>query len=705
MVEYTVEFTTSENRDSSLKPITEYNYITLGDLVIVAPYNYNQTIQSLEVYFYTPATGGFIPTPAKRTDANIPEELYKDKDFFVFRPSDYFTEDEIHGKLEINGQEQDATVLREPLLRLDLDNGVHIDKEQWQAIGISENITLTTDPGVNITSINFDRYIGKWSPLRTSLEKFQCRSYEDSWGVGNSPYTFNFREFYTPTSDSDDLFFVLRVETDAPEKGEVEPITLPLTKDIKRAYIEPDLKEVSNVEDSNVTIHSDHLHYISLVEIVKGYPDEEQVLKIELEDDRLETLTLDLAEYLDEDLVDIGLRVRADKPSAPLFFTYEKDANDMNPATVFNATVHPPEGSLVNGDTTLVITADEGLSFSDEVSLSIRLPEELQGGGTDPKFSEEYRIYPEDEQYASYFNEDSTVIRIPLADFWIEDYYTYPPRGVDIKNVRATEKKLSDGFVTSYATTYKMSRQSLDIFSNSLLNLNDLSFMNSVYNRVHSLFMIPFKIPSEMLSSEPKRITRYNEGSSNVVDAEAYYTLDNKYILPLGAIEVKGEYGNVYDYKDTQVYLHSPYIEQPVGIDPSYVIDETITLNMAIDLYNGNATLNIHSTKIEGELVQRVNIPIKHEIPLMTNINNIVEGQIGGFIYNKITTPFIEVVRNIPYENDSMFGKAMSEYGRVGDYSGYLEMDDTNVLTDATTTEQDMIKAELTSGVIIRPKD
>ena len=704
MAEYTVDFTTSEHRQSYVKPITEYSWITLGDLVIVAPYNNGEVIQSLEVYFHTPATGGFMSKPEKKTYADIPEELYKDKLFFAFRPSDYFTEDQIHDKLVINGKQHNIGAQRKPLLRLELDNGVHIDKDQWQAIGISENITLTTDPGVNITSITFDRYMGSWSSLRTDLADFWFRSYEDTWGIGKSPYTFNFREYYTP-SDDDDLFFVLRVETDASEGEEVDPITLPLTKDIKKAYIDPDLEEVSNVEDSKVTIHSDHLHYISLVEIVKGYPDGEQVLEIELVDDRLETLTLDLADYLDEDLVGIGLRVRADKPSSVLIYVTEETAHDQNPATVFNATVHPSSGSPVNGDYTVVITADEGLAFADAVQLRIRLPEELRGEGTDPKFFEEYSIYPEDERYASYFNEDKTVIRIPLADFWIEEYYTYPPTGVLIREVRATEKKLTDGFVTSYATTYKMSRQSLDIFSNSLLNLKDYSFMNSVYNRVHSLFMIPFKIPSEMLSTDPKRITQYKEGSTNVIDAEAHYTLDNKYILPLGAIEVEGEYGNVYDYKDTQVYLHSPYIEQPIGIDPSYAIDETITLNMAIDLYSGNATLNIHSTKIEGELVQRVNIPIKHEIPLMTNTNNIVEGKIGGFIYNKITTPFIEVVRNIPYQNDSMFGKAMFEYGRVGDFSGYLEMDDTNVLTDATTAEQDMIRAELTNGVIIRPQD
>ena len=683
-----------------LTPETEdITAMTIDDLIIVVPKTPGRVLRRVVTYFYRPRIAG--GSDALRYMAEFPPELVAGKDFFIYRPSDFLTEDQILVDFWVYGQEYTETPpIEQPYLRLDLDDGVYVDKEQWQNIAIDENMTITTDPDISISSISFDRYYGSWGEgLNPSIESQNHNTYN----VSSSRRTFNFGEFYTPDGN-DDLYFVLKVETTvgggAPPP---EPITAPLTKDIKGAYIEPDLTEVSDMADSNITIHSDHHHYLTLVEINKLYPDGMSVEGIEIVDDRLETLTLDLADYLDENLIGIELKVRAEKPSSMLFFTYEDDAIGAGEATVFNATVHPPDGSLVNGDTTIVITADGGRVFNEAVEFSIRLPEELETGGiVDRKYYEEYTIYPEDEQYASYFNEDRSVIRIPLADFWIDDYYIYVPPRVNIRYVRATEKPLTEGFVTNYATTYKMDRQSLDRFSDSLLNLGDFTYENHIYNRVHSLFMIPFKLPDEMLSAEPKSITNYSNRGIDVPDAEAHFTLDNKYILPLGAIDVEGEHGNSYDYKETSVYLHAPYVEQPIGIDPTYVIDETITLNMAIDLYNGNATLNIHSTKIEGELVERVNIPIKHEIPLMTNPYNVIEGAIGGFIYNKITTPFIEVVRNIPYENDSLFGKAMSEYGRVGDFTGYIEMDETNVSTNATTTEQDMINTQLLAGVIIR---
>lgn len=696
----TFKFVRNTNSNADILTQGDIDAFTLDDTIIVVPRTPGRVLRRVMTYFYAGGVGGLRNFPK---DEEAFAEMVAGSDFFVYKPSDFFTEDDILQDFWVYGQEYTETPpIEQPYLRFELDDGVHIDKDFWQNIAIDENMTLTTDPDVSISSISFERYYGSWGEgLNSSLASYN----HDTYNVSSSRRTFNFGEFYTPDGN-DDLYFVLKVETTegggAPPEEPPEPITAPLTKDIKGAYIDPDLTEVSDMADSNITIHSDHHHYLTLVEINKIYPDGMSVEGIEIVDDKQETLTLDLADYLDENLIGIELKVRAEKPSSMLFFTYEEDAIGGD-ATVFNATVHPPEGSMVNGDTTIVITADGGRVFDDEVRFSIRLPKELETGGiVDRKYYEEYTIYPEDEQYSSYYNQDRSVIRIPLADFWIDDYYIYVPPRVNIQYVRATEKTLTEGFVTNYATTYKMDRQSLDRFSDSLLNLGDFTYENHIYNRVHSLFMIPFKLPDGMISTDPRRITNYKDRGIDVPDAEAHYTLDNKYVLPLGAIEVEGEHGNTYDYKDTSVYLHAPYVEQPISLDPTYVIDETITLNMAIDLYNGNATLNIHSTKIEGELVERVNIPIKHEIPLMTNPYNVIEGKIGGFIYNKITTPFIEVVRNIPYENDSLFGKAMSEYGRVGDFTGYIEMDETNVNTKATTTEQDMINSQLLAGVIIR---
>lgn len=684
-----IKFRVNKDSKASLKPITEVSTVTLDDLIVVVPVDGGNVIDTLSVYFYTPGSGGFYGEPAKTTRADIPEEAYKGKDFFLLRGSDYFTEEQIHGSLVIDGKEKSSNLTEEPILRYDLGYGVHIDKEQGQNIGTRENITLEPNEGVNITSITFLRFMGNWDSLSSSIDKFRYVEYEDTWGLGNNPYTFNFREYYTPSSE-DDLFFVLIVETDGEEPDE-EPIVLPLDKDLSNVYIEPDLLEIDSEKSNVVTITADHLHYITSIDIVESYPDTKKTETVAIDSDSIETYELDLGDYLNADLVGIKLKVVAEKHSSR--FVIED---------IVNASVYPYEDSKVNDDTVIILTANEGLTFNDEITLIVRIPEELQENGMNPKTEEVYKIYPDNPDHSKYYNEDKSVIRIPLEDFWKDEYYQYTPKVITITHVVATEKKLNNGFVTNYATIYKMDRESLDTFTNSLISLDDYSFVNSIYNKVYSVFMIPFKLPSEMISSESKEITKYAE-NINEVSAKAHYTLDNRYILPLGEIETPTVYNNVFDYKDTTVYLHSPYVEQPINIDTTYVIGETLSLDMAIDLYNGDATLNIYSSKVDGELVQRTNIPIKHDIPIMSNGNNVIERSIGGYIYNKITTPFVEIVRNKPYENDSPFGKAMNEYGKVKDFTGYLEMVDTNVNTSATTVEQEMIKNELQSGVVIRP--
>lgn len=693
-------FSVSVDRNSRLlvDVYTPKTYITLQDKVEVVPRD-GEKIDSLEVFFFTPGSGGgFFPEPDRKTYADIPEEYYLGKTIFVFNPIDFFNERDIHGELVIKITKSRHTgYSMNPHVRPILPKEVTANVEYMEQKRRDASITITVEEGFVIRSLTLHEVLGDTYAPWNNYPDPEINEFTIPESVGKQEFTFAVRDHFALKGD---VIYVDLIVEIMPDK-EQDPIIVPLETMVRNAYVQPLLEEVNNQEDNVVTITTNHLHYFTEITIIKEYPTGAEYVKIDLYSDRLDTYELDLNEYIDEDLLGLVLKVEADKLSTNLLYDYEKDPNKQDIFTIIGATVFPDTKTRVNDDTTVVITAHEGLMFDHPMTLTFRIPKELIGNPF--KDSEErYTIYPDEPEHEKYYNEDKSVMRIPLADFWVDEYYEYPPNLIRLDNVRATERKLTDGFVTNYATTYKMDRKSLDSFSDAVINMTDLSFMTGIYSRVHSIFMIPFELPKELISTEPKRITNFGKHTSNVIDAEAHYTLDNKYILPLGEIEVPETYGNVYDFKDTEVYLHAPYVEQPIKLDPTYTVGETVSLNMAIDLYNGNSTLNIHSSKIEGELVQRVNIPIKHEIPLISDPSNIIEGRIGGFIYNKITTPFIEVVRNKPYENYSMFGKPMNEHGIIGDYTGYVELDDTNVKTEATTSEQEMIERLLKSGVFIR---
>ena len=89
-------------------------------------------------------------------------------------------------------------------------------------------------------------------------------------------------------------------------------------------------------------------------------------------------------------------------------------------------------------------------------------------------------------------------------------------------------------------------------------------------------------------------------------------------------------------------------------------------------------------------------------IPFIQKSNGNVINSISNVYKNKINRCFIEVNRNIPYtKNNNVFGGSVVEYGKIGDYTGYLECDKIVLETNATKQEQEEIKNLLRDGVFI----
>lgn len=171
----------------------------------------------------------------------------------------------------------------------------------------------------------------------------------------------------------------------------------------------------------------------------------------------------------------------------------------------------------------------------------------------------------------------------------------------------------------------------------------------------------------------------------------------------LGSIAVPGSEGNVLDFADTEAVLHLPYTN-PVKLDIDYVIGETITVDLLINLYDGTADYNITSSKLGGVVITnkvRLDIGIPFASPDVTppssSLSNIDFG-----VDNGVKTAYIEILRKgavLPY---GFFTSPVVVETTIGFQTGYIVVEDVNLkVPRATASEIAEIKRLLGDGVIL----
>ena len=171
----------------------------------------------------------------------------------------------------------------------------------------------------------------------------------------------------------------------------------------------------------------------------------------------------------------------------------------------------------------------------------------------------------------------------------------------------------------------------------------------------------------------------------------------------LGSIAVAGSEGNVLDFADTEAVLHLPYTN-PVKLDVDYVIGQTVTVDLLINLYDGTADYNITSTKLGGVVVTdkvRLDIGIPFASPDTTpgssSLTNIDFG-----VANGVQTAYIEILRKgqvLPY---GFFTSPVVVESTIGFQTGYVVVEDVNLkVPRATASEIAEIERLLGDGVIL----
>lgn len=262
----------------------------------------------------------------------------------------------------------------------------------------------------------------------------------------------------------------------------------------------------------------------------------------------------------------------------------------------------------------------------------------------------------------------------------------------DIKGtIEATE--LIAGDVYKFTNLYVITDEMLSKLAKSTF-INDTPEVVSLSNYIYNLYRLPFKLTPK---SQDQDIVLSNTTASGVVAKP----IGSDYNIKLGIIKVPEKYQNVYDYKNVSATIHLPFTN-PIELPVEYVVNQTISVEYQIDLYNYLATINI-SSSLTNSVVKSEVVEIGSKIPFLSKVdNNPSIKEVKKLVDNKVKIPSIVITRNIPYDNGvGDYGKEVKEWCKIGDKTGYVKFSDVMLKTTATEQEDAIIKNLLLSGVFV----
>ena len=212
------------------------------------------------------------------------------------------------------------------------------------------------------------------------------------------------------------------------------------------------------------------------------------------------------------------------------------------------------------------------------------------------------------------------------------------------------------------------------------------------------LYRLPFAIPSELLENEKQVVVGFHK-SSIIAD----YFIKNLFTYDMGEIEIPLTKNNSLDFTDTICILHLPYADS-INIESQYIIGEKIHVYYDVNVYTGNAVINVFSYKVNSVIyTKEINLGL--EIPYASrkeSENITVNQQIGLGNNNGILTPFVEVMRNDAVLENGFFTIPVPDESLLINQSGFIKIEEINLNCKASKDEKEMILNAINQGVIIK---
>ena len=228
----------------------------------------------------------------------------------------------------------------------------------------------------------------------------------------------------------------------------------------------------------------------------------------------------------------------------------------------------------------------------------------------------------------------------------------------------------------------------------------DSQLVTDPHTYIINTIQLPFKIEDRHIINRQRIVLGFTtlRPSAPRLDTD-------KLSIDLGTIKVEPKYNNAYDYKNTDIILHLPY-SGPIHLDPNYTIGETIAIEYMVDAYTGHTTINLRSTFVNDNVFHSTETYIGNEIPFISMKDGSTIGstqESRSLVNNNTPVPYIEVIRNIPYQMDSEFNSDTIEtVSNLRNTKGRIYVHNISIESDCTITEQLSIKSILAGGIIIK---
>ncbi|MGT0185356.1 hypothetical protein [Salmonella enterica] len=211
-----------------------------------------------------------------------------------------------------------------------------------------------------------------------------------------------------------------------------------------------------------------------------------------------------------------------------------------------------------------------------------------------------------------------------------------------------------------------------------------------------SVLQFPFDIPADQILT-PENIQLANRQLSVVANKVA----TDKIKIDLGEIIVPDTYGNMLSFANTNAVIHLP-LAPSIVLDLEYVIGQTLGVYYLLDCYTGTATINITSTKLAAVISStQVNIGVR--VPYMADSYTAPEntGVVAGG-NNGVKIPYIELISHDAILPHGFFTVPVVDETLIGGQTGYIKVDNVELVTGALGNEKAQIISLLNSGVIIK---
>ena len=213
-----------------------------------------------------------------------------------------------------------------------------------------------------------------------------------------------------------------------------------------------------------------------------------------------------------------------------------------------------------------------------------------------------------------------------------------------------------------------------------------------------SFIDLPFIIDPSLIQG--RKQIKIGVINSNIT--ASYLNIDN-YLLDLGNITVPDDKENYLSFENTTAILHLPYAN-PINIDVDYVIGQTINITYNVNFYDGIASVNITSTKING-VIDTKSIKLNINIPFGKPDDNPSDNaprNIDFGIDNGVLRPYIEILRNDAILENGFFTIPVPDETLLIEQSGFIKIDEIDLKVKASKDEKEMILTAINQGVIIK---